>query len=58
MKPTNPKRARSVKTMEEESLENIEHEESKKFLLPYWQVYGLITNRDQSRTCIIFSFAI
>ena len=36
MKPTNPKRARSVETMEEESLENIKDEEIRGFLHPYW----------------------
>ena len=36
MKFTNPERAKSMKTMEEESLENIEDEESRNFLLPYW----------------------
>ena len=34
MKPTNSKRAKSMKTIEEESLENIEDEEIRDFLPP------------------------
>ena len=36
VKFTNAKRARSMKTMEEESLENIKDEEIRDFLPPYW----------------------